>query len=185
MKIIVGLGNPGPKYRNSRHNVGFRVVEAVAEHLGAGSFREKYSGEIVEVAHEGERLLLVKPMMYMNNSGNCIAAVARNKIQSPEDLLIVVDDVNLALAKLRLRAGGSAGGHNGLKSAIERLGTDAFHRLRLGVGDDRGGADLSEHVLSSFRPEEQPKVDEMICAALQATLCWACSGIAEASGIYN
>ena len=185
MKIIVGLGNPGSKYRNSRHNLGFRVVDAIAAHLGAGSCRSKHNGELVEVAHEGEKVLLVKPMTYMNNSGNCIAAVARNKIQSPEDLLIVLDDVNLALAKLRFRAGGGAGGHNGLKSAIERLGTNEFHRLRLGVGDDRSGGELSDHVLSSFRPEEKPKVSEMVAQASEAALCWVRLGIDDAAGGYN
>jgi PTH1 family peptidyl-tRNA hydrolase len=127
----------------------------------------------------------VKPMTFMNLSGNCLAAVSRNKIQSPADLLVVVDDINLKLGKLRFRAGGSAGGHNGLKSAIERLGTKDFHRLRLGVGDERSGSDLSEHVLSGFRPEEKATVDEMILQGMEAALCWAGHGIEEASGRYN
>jgi peptidyl-tRNA hydrolase, PTH1 family len=185
MKIIAGLGNPGSKYRRTRHNLGFEVVDGVAAHLNVAIDRDKHKGLWTPATHQGEKLMLVKPQTYMNLSGECIAALARNKVFDPEDVLVVVDDVNLPLGKLRFRAGGSAGGHNGLKSVIERLGTKEFHRLRLGVGDERQGPGLADHVLSKFRPEERKGVQELTERAITAALCWAVHGIERAMNACN
>ncbi len=185
MKIIAGLGNPGPRYRATRHNLGFEVADLLAQRLGTDFAREKHRGLLAQGVHEGEKLLLVKPLTFMNASGDCVAPLIRNKIEDPADLLVVVDDVNLPLGRLRFRAGGSAGGHNGLKSLIERLGSKDFHRARIGVGDERGGADLAGHVLSRFRPDEWPHVEEMVERTAEAVLCWVTSGLEEAMGRYN
>ena len=146
MKVIVGLGNPGPQYKWTRHNLGFLVADKLAASLGAEFLKEKHQGLICEASTGGKRILIIKPLTFMNRSGDCVAPASHNKIDGPEDILVVTDDVNLPLGKLRIRAGGSAGGHNGLKSLIERLGSDAFPRLRLGVGDDRTTGELSDLV---------------------------------------
>lgn len=185
MKLIVGLGNPGPRYRNTRHNLGFTVIDRVAERLGAAFDRERHHGLVAEPRAEADRVLLVKPLTFMNRSGECVAPMARHSGCDPNHLLIVADDVNLPLGRLRLRADGSAGGHNGLKSIIARLGTDAFPRLRLGVGDDRTGEELADHVLSKFRPEEWPVVERMTAEAAEAVLCWLREGIERAMNAYN
>lgn len=185
MKMIVGLGNPGTQYRGTRHNLGFAVLDHVAERLGVQFGREKHNGLVVETSLGGERVMLVKPLTYMNRSGDCVAPLARNGVQSIEDLLIVVDDVNLPLGRIRFRQDGSAGGHNGLKSLIERLGSDGFPRLRLGVGDDRDVTELAGHVLGKFRPEEWPVVSKMTPEAAEAVLCWATYGIERAMNEYN
>lgn len=185
VKIIAGLGNPGAKYRNSRHNLGFDVADRLAEDISSGFSREKFDGLLAEGRHAQEKILLVKPQTYMNRSGDCIARVARNKIFDPEDLLVIVDDVNLPLGRMRFRAAGSAGGHNGLRSIIERMGTRDFHRLRLGVGDDRQTGDLADHVLSRFRPGERAAVDELVARAAEAALCWTAQGIVKAMDQYN
>lgn len=185
MKMIAGLGNPGPRYKNTRHNLGFMVLDGVAERLGVALDRERHQGLVAEAAHTGTKMLLVKPLTYMNLSGACIAEAARNKVFDPADLLVVVDDINLPLGRLRFRPGGSAGGHNGLKSVIERLGSDAFHRLRLGVGASKPGENLVDHVLSKFAPDEWPEVNPMVARAVDAALCWAAEGMQAAMNRYN
>ncbi len=185
MKVIAGLGNPGPKYKYTRHNLGFRVVETLAGILHTDFDREKHQGLIAQALIKQEKLLLVKPLTFMNRSGDCIAPLIRNKIQEPESLLVVVDDVNLPIGKLRFRAGGSAGGHNGLKSIIERIGTNEFHRLRMGVGSDNSGVDLAEHVLSTFHPDEKAEVEAMLERAAEAVCCWVREGIECAMSRYN
>lgn len=185
MKIIVGLGNPGPKYKGTRHNIGFRVVDQVAERLGAAFSREKYHGIVAEAKRAGQAVLLVKPLTYMNNSGLCVARAVQYKNVELKDLLVVVDDVNLALGKLRMRLGGSAGGHNGLKSIIAHLGTDEFPRLRAGVGFGRGEGDLAEYVLDSFIPDERAEAEALVSRAADAVLCCLESSLEEAMNKFN
>lgn len=180
MKIIVGLGNPGRRYENTRHNLGFRTADAIAAILGARFDKEKYQGLIAETTHAGQRILLVKPQTYMNASGECVAAVIRRRIHDLSDLLIMTDDVNLPLGRIRMRAAGSDGGHNGLKSIIAQVGATEFPRMRMGVGREKPGDSLVDHVLSRFTPEEQPIVAEMIERAARAALCWAEAGIIKA-----
>ena len=180
MKLIVGLGNPGPQYRNTRHNVGFRAVDRVAELLGIAFDQEKYEGFVAKGQRGAHALLLLKPMTYMNVSGNSVAAAARNRVTNPLDLLVVTDDINLPLGQIRLREKGSAGGHNGLKSIIERLGTEEFPRLRIGVGDKEPGTDLRDHVLSGFRPDEKPEVERAVELAAQGVLDFVDRGASRA-----
>lgn len=183
--MIVGLGNPGPQYRNTRHNLGFEVIERLAVRLDVRKPVEKHQGVLAEAHHEGGKLLLVKPLTFMNRSGDCVAAAVRNRIFDPQDVLVIADDVNLPLGRLRIRAGGSAGGHNGLKSIIERLGTQDFHRLRIGVGSNATAQDLSDHVLSRFRPEEREAVEDMVARAADAALLWASAGVERAMNEFN
>lgn len=180
MKLVVGLGNPGPQYRYTRHNVGFRAVERVADMLGISFDQEKYEGLIAKGQRGAHAVLLLKPMTYMNVSGVSVAAAAKNRVANPLDLLVVTDDINLPLGRLRLREKGSAGGHNGLKSIIERLGTDEFPRLRIGVGDKEPGVDLRDHVLSGFRPDEKPEVERVIELAAEGILEFVDRGASRA-----
>jgi PTH1 family peptidyl-tRNA hydrolase len=185
VKVIVGLGNPGPKYRNTRHNLGFLVLDALAERLGVSFDTEKHQGLLATAVHEGQKLLLIKPLTFMNLSGDCVAPAVRNKVAVPADILVVVDEVHLPLGRVRLRAEGSAGGHNGLKSLIERLGTQAFPRLRMGVGDDRKTGDLSAHVLGTFHPDEYGAVKEMVEKGVEAALLWTSAGVEKAMNVHN
>lgn len=185
MKIIAGLGNPGPGYRNTRHNLGFLLLDRMAEKLSVSFGKEKHQGLLAPAAWRGEKLVLVKPLTFMNRSGDCIARVCRNTIFDPEDLLVAVDDINLPLGRIRLRAGGSAGGHNGLKSIIERTGSREFHRMRMGVGDERQKANLADHVLATFLPEEREAVEEMLERGTDAIFSWLEHGIGRAMSDYN
>lgn len=185
MKIIAGLGNPGPGYRNTRHNLGFLLLDQLADRLGVSFDKEKHHGLLAQARHGSEKLLLVKPQTFMNRSGDCLANVCRNTIFDPADLLVVVDDINLPLGRIRFRAGGSAGGHNGLKSIIERLGSPEFHRMRMGVGDERKSRDLADHVLSTFQPEERSAVQSMMDRGVDAAMAWLEGGIERAMNGYN
>lgn len=184
MKVIAGLGNPGLRYRNTRHNAGFKAVDRMAEKLNAEFAREKYRAILADAEWKGERLLLMKPMTFMNLSGESIARAIRYNNVELCDLLVVVDDVNLGLGRLRLRLGGSAGGHNGLKSIIDRLGTDEFPRLRIGVGQSRGAV-LRDHVLSTFAPDEKPVAEKTAARAAEAALCFIEFGIKKAMNEFN
>lgn len=185
VKLIVGLGNPGPQYVRTRHNLGFEAVDRLAGRLGVTFGKEKHNGLLAEAVEGGERLLLLKPLTFMNRSGDCVAAVARNKIFDPADILVAVDEVALPLGRLRLRPGGSAGGHNGLKSLIERLGSPEFPRVRMGVGAKEAGRDLASHVLSRFGPDEWPVAVALADRAAEAMLCWVTRGIEETMNRYN
>lgn len=185
MKLVVGLGNPGPKYHGTRHNVGFRVLDELASRLGTVFSREKYKGQIAEGAWRGERVLLLKPLTFMNLSGESVALAARNNVNDADDLLIVYDEAELPLARLRLRARGSAGSHNGMRSVIERVGRQDIPRLRIGVGRGTGGGNLADHVLATFRPEEKPLVEQTVERSADAVLEWVEHGIESAMNRFN
>jgi len=184
VKLIAGLGNPGPRYRNTRHNAGFAAVDRAAEKLKAEFVREKYRAILAETEWNGERLVFMKPMTYMNLSGESIARAVRYNNVELCDLLVVVDDANLELGRIRLRPEGSAGGHNGLKSIIDRLGTEEFPRLRIGVGQSRGAV-LRDHVLSTFAPDEKPVAEKAVARAADAALCFVEFGIGKAMNEFN
>lgn len=152
MWMVAGLGNPGRRYRGTRHNAGFEVLDAMAETAGA-SFRRSWrlSADWTEVEDEGHRLLLVKPRTYMNRSGQAVAPALRRKGLALSDLIVVVDDTDLVCGRLRIRRRGSAGGHNGLKSVMAGLGTDDFVRVRVGVGGRPGDREQIDHVLKIGR----------------------------------
>src|SRR5215467_5919737 len=167
MRLIVGLGNPGREYRDTRHNVGFMVVDEIAKrhNLSFAMAPSQVPETFVAKKFGPEPVLVAKPLTFMNRSGDAVAALARYYDVAAGDLLVVVDEVALPFGRLRARARGSAGGHNGLKSTIERLGTTDFARLRLGVGrgDTRRG--LADHVLSKFEPGERAELDPFIARA--------------------
>lgn len=186
MKVICGLGNPGDRYRFTRHNVGFRVVDLLADRWGlTGEGRVKDGAALLEVRQPEPigRVLLVKPLRYMNRSGGPLRAALRHTEAEPEeDLLVVCDDIDLPLGRIRLRRSGSAGGHNGLRDIIASLGTDGFARERIGI--DRAGA-AAGHVLSTFRPDERDLADEMVRVGADAAERWLRDGIDEAMNAFN
>jgi len=184
VKMVVGLGNPGAEYRFTRHNVGFRVVDELARRRAVSFDSEKYGGLIARIALHGGPVLLVKPLTFMNLSGQCVARAVRYTNSDPAEVLVVTDDVNLPLGKLRFRAEGRDGGHNGLKSIIQALGTTAFPRLRLGVGRSES-AELTGHVLGTFAPDERETCEAMLARAADGVEVCLESGLARAMALYN
>ena len=186
MKVICGLGNPGERYRYSRHNVGFRVVDLLADRwglTGAGRVREGVAVLEATLPDPIGRVLLVKPMRYMNTSGAGLRVAMRHTDADPAtDLLVVADDVDLPLGRVRLRRSGSAGGHNGLRDIIATLGSDEFNRLRVGIS--RSGETI-EHVLAIFKPGERELAAEAVATAADAAERWLRGGIEEAMNEFN
>jgi peptidyl-tRNA hydrolase, PTH1 family len=161
------------------------VLDRLAARLGADFSQEKYGGLIARTVRAGETLLLVKPLTFMNNSGECVARVLRYTETARDDVLVIADDVNLPLGRLRFRQDGSAGGHNGLKSIIERIGGQDFARLRIGVGLGNGGGDLVNHVLGAFGSDERSLREEAVERAADATLVYVDEGVTRAMNAYN
>jgi PTH1 family peptidyl-tRNA hydrolase len=185
MKVVCGLGNPGDRYRMTRHNVGFRVIDLIADRWSVSQGHVRDGAARLEVDRGGTigRVLLLKPARYMNQSGPPLRAALRNaNAEYESDLLVVADDVDLPLGRLRLRRGGSAGGHNGLRDIIETLGTDQFSRLRVGIG--RNGETV-DHVLSTFRRDEEELAREAIGSAADAVERWLAEGIEVAMNEFN
>ena len=170
MKVIAGLGNPGAQYANTPHSIGFEVVDAIAREIGAEwKASVSFKGELASGMFVGQKVLLLKPMTYMNLSGDSVAPVVRYHNATPADLLVISDDIDLPVGRLRIRVGGSAGGHNGLKSIIERVGTPAFTRLRVGVGrDTHDRSEVIGHVLGKFDPATRAVMDQVVPAAVKA-----------------
>ena len=184
MKIVVGLGNPGSQYAQTRHNIGWMVLDRLADRAGwSGRGRQRDAASVVMGRFRGLDVTLVKPLTYMNDSGLAVRkALARDRAPLT-DLLIVADDFALPFGKLRFREAGSHGGHNGLRSIVDELGTEKFSRLRVGIGDpNRRGAD---HVLSTFAPDELQRLDELIDAAADAVEEWARKGTNKAANRFN
>jgi PTH1 family peptidyl-tRNA hydrolase len=187
MKLIVGLGNPGSEYRDTRHNLGFMVVDEIAGRyaLTWSQAPSQVPDALVAKRYGSEPMLLAKPLTFMNLSGSAVAGLTRYYDVAVSDLLVVVDDAALPFGKLRARARGSAGGHNGLKSVIERLGTTEFPRLRLGVGRGDDRRDLGDHVLSIFERRERAELESVITRAADAVEMFAAEGIMKVMNTYN
>jgi PTH1 family peptidyl-tRNA hydrolase len=185
MKLIVGLGNLGRKYEHTRHNVGFEVLDRLAERFGEESSREKFNGRVLEAMVAGERVLLLWPHTLMNRSGRSVQPAMEFYRFALTDLLVVCDDFNLQLGKLRFRSQGSAGGNNGLEDVIGRLGTDEFSRLRVGIGPVPERWDPADFVLGRFPAEERKEIDEAIVRAADGAVCWVGDGIEAAMNQYN
>jgi len=187
MKLIVGLGNPGREYRDTRHNVGFVVADEIVRrhNLMLAMAPSQVPDAMIAKKFGADGLLVAKPLTFMNNSGDAVSALARYYDISIGDLLVVVDEVALPFGRLRARARGSAGGHNGLKSVIARLGTSEFARLRLGVGRGDARRDLADHVLSKFEADEQSALGEFITRAADAAEMFAAEGIEKVMNTYN
>lgn len=177
MKVVVGLGNPGPKYAGTRHNVGYAVVDYLAKGPGVSSFRGRFQSQVAEMSEGGESVLLVKPETFMNLSGRAVRQVLDFYKLEVKDFLIVCDDIALPVGKLRVRARGSDGGQKGLRSIQEQLGTADYGRLRIGVGSPGEYEDASDYVLSRFAPGERPAIEDAVAAAAQGVLLWVRQGI--------
>ena len=185
MKLVAGLGNPGRKYEGTRHNIGFDVLDVLARRHGAQWEMGPRGIEALVGRWRSHDTVLAKPLTFMNLSGGAIVALLQFYKIDPADLLVVVDDVNIDLGRLRLRPGGSAGGHNGLKSVIGSLGSDQFARMRIGVGRGDNRRDLADHVLAKFDADERAIVAEMVDRAADAIELFIAEGIGPVMNRYN
>lgn len=186
MYIIVGLGNPDRKYQNTRHNIGFDVIDAIAEknHITVGE--RKHKALIGKGFVDGEKVVLVKPQTYMNLSGESVREVIDfYKIDEKKELIVISDDISLDVGQIRIRKKGSAGGHNGLKNIILHLGHDEFHRVKMGVGEKSEGYDLVDYVLGHFSKEEREIMDESAGRAADAVEVMITDGADAAMNLYN
>ena len=186
-RIIIGLGNPGREYDGSRHNVGFRVADVLATKLGAEyKTKRRFAAEVAETKRGESALVLAKPLTYMNLSGQAAAALRDWYKCKPQDMVAIFDDADLKLGQLRVRGKGSSGGHNGVQSLIDLLGTDEFARVRLGIGrTSHGDGELTDHVLSRFTKTEEPLVREMVDRAVEAVECLLERGLTVAMNQFN
>ena len=184
MKIIVGLGNPGQQYANTPHSVGFEAVDAIAAEIGA-TWEEKrqFKCLMAKGTFAGLPVMLVKPQTYMNLSGESVAPVVKYHNATPADLLVIQDDIDLPVGRMRVRKNGSCGGHNGIRNIIERLGTQDFARLKLGVGKDR--SDVIAHVLGKFDPTTRKTMDLVVAEATKAAAAILRNGPDRAMNLYN
>lgn len=185
MFVIAGLGNPGLKYAGTRHNVGFGALDELADQYRISIDTKKHKGLIGKGVIEGQKVILVKPQTYMNLSGECIREVLEYYKVSPEELLVIYDDINFDVGRLRIREKGSAGGHNGMKNIIAQIGTDVFPRVRIGVGDKPPRMDLADYVLGHFPKEELETVREGLKQAAQAAAMIVNGEMAAAMNQFN
>ena len=184
--LIVGLGNPGEKYEDTRHNVGFQVIDELAERQGKPVQRLKFKALTGLLTIGGEKALVMKPVTYMNLSGEAVRPAADFYKLPPERILVISDDVALAAGRLRIRAKGSAGGHNGLKSIIQHLGTDQFPRIRVGVGEKpHPDYDLADWVLGRPQGEDKKAIDAAVKRAADAVECILTQGLERGMGKFN
>lgn len=185
MKVIVGLGNPGRQYQGTRHNVGFEVLAALADRHGGGKPKAKFDAELVDIQVGDEKLLLVAPMTFMNESGRAARQVVTFYDVPAEDVLVLCDDMDLDTGRLRLRATGSAGGQKGLADIIRHLGTQKVPRLRIGIGRPPGRMKGSDYVLGRFSKSEREAIDPAILDAADGVERWATEGILLAMNTVN
>ena len=185
MKLIVGLGNPGPRFRGTLHNIGFEVVEELARRHQATFDAAPADALLIKTMRGEDSVIACKPLTFMNRSGQAVAAIAGFYKIEPADVFVIVDEVALPLGRLRARRDGSAGGHNGLKSIIEHLGTNAFPRMRVGVGRGDNRRDLADHVLGRFEPSERDTVSAAVLRAADASEVFLSDGIERVMNAFN
>jgi len=185
MRLVVGLGNPGERYRRTRHNVGFMVADVLFARAGCRKWREEADAAVAEAQLAGEAVLLVKPQTFMNRSGVAVERLLLREGGAPQDVLTVLDDVALDLGTLRIRERGSHGGHNGLRSLIEVLGSEEIPRARVGIRKGEPPEDLAEYVLSPFSEEEVLAVQDLVGRAADAVECVLREGLAAAMNRFN
>ena len=186
MYLIVGLGNPGKEYENTRHNIGFDVIETLAAQEKIDILEKKHKGLVGKGYIDGEKVILAKPLTYMNLSGECVKEILDYyKIDAKTNLIVISDDISLPVGQIRVRKKGSAGGHNGLKNIIQHLGHDCFVRIKVGVGEKPAGWDLADYVLGRFSGPEQERMDEAAKAAADAVRCIILEGADAAMNRYN
>jgi peptidyl-tRNA hydrolase, PTH1 family len=185
MKLIVGLGNVGRKYDRTRHNVGFEVLNRLADRFGEAKAKEKFDGQVMDAAIAGTQIRLLWPHTLMNRSGRSVGPAVEFYRLELNDLLVVCDDFNLPLGKLRFRRSGSAGGHNGLQDLITRLGSQDFSRLRIGVGPVPENWDTVDFVLGRFTAEETKEIDGAVVRAAEGVECWVADGTEASMNRFN
>ena len=185
MKLVAGLGNPGRQYAGTRHNVGFEVIDELARRHRVEMEAAPVDAMFGKWRRDAEVILLVKPLTFMNLSGEAVGGLMRYFKMDVSDVLIVTDDVNLPLGRLRVRGTGSEGGHNGLRSIAQHLGTTDYSRLRIGVGRGDTERDLADHVLAMFTPQEQPEVRNAVTRAAEAVESFVTDGLAKTMNVFN
>jgi len=185
LKMIVGLGNPGLRYAQTRHNIGFQIVDELAEKQSLSFDKRQFKALVASDYIDGQRVLLVKPQTFMNLSGEAVQPLASYYKITPENVMVVFDDMDLPMGVIRLRPFGGAGGHNGMTSLIQRLGSNQFPRLRVGVGRPPGRMEPAAYVLQNFSPDEESLMVQVRDRAVQALEAWACSGIDAAMNAFN
>jgi PTH1 family peptidyl-tRNA hydrolase len=184
--LIVGLGNPGGEYARTRHNVGFLTVERLAQHWKANwDFERKFNARLARVDREERRVILCEPQTYMNASGEAVAAVTSFYRIGLSELLVVVDDADLPLGTIRLKPGGSSGGHHGLESIEQHLGSREYARLRIGIGRQDNQRQITGHVLGRFNSTETPVLDKVLTVASEQAATWLEAGIQKAMSQFN
>jgi PTH1 family peptidyl-tRNA hydrolase len=184
--LIVGLGNPGKEYERTRHNCGFNAIDMLAENLGCKIDKGKFQGLYGQTTYKGNKLFLLKPQTYMNASGRSVLQMSAYFHIPPERIIVMFDDISLEPGRLRIRADGSAGGHNGIKSIIQELGSQAFPRVKIGVGaKPHPEQDLADWVLGGFTANEQKAVDASLKSAGEAALCIIEQGVPQAANRFN
>lgn len=184
MKLIIGLGNPGKEYENTRHNTGFMAIDAFADYMNVSISMNKFRGEYVKFKYKGEDVVLLKPMTYMNLSGESVAQVMKFYKIDVNDILVIYDDLDMPTGKLRLRESGSAGGHNGIKSIIQHTGTQNFKRIRVGI-DRHPKIPVVDYVLGKFSKQEQPLIEEGIKKIVKAIELYLDKGFNASMNQYN
>ncbi|MBN2058696.1 MAG: aminoacyl-tRNA hydrolase [Candidatus Saganbacteria bacterium] len=185
MYLIVGLGNPGPEYENTRHNLGFRAVDELAARLGVTVFKEKSRSFIAESRLADHKLILVKPQTFMNNSGPAVRGLLDWFKITPENLILIYDDVDLEVGQLRLREKGNAGGHHGVESVINSVGTTDFPRIRLGIGRESLTGDVSDYVLQQIPVDQEQVLAEAVLTAAEAVEVLLKDGLSKAMNQFN
>jgi peptidyl-tRNA hydrolase, PTH1 family len=184
LSIIVGLGNPGSEHAGTRHNIGFEVVDELAEFLGASVKKKKFGALVGDAEYRNQKLILIKPQEFMNRSGQAVATAAGFYKLAPENILVITDDMALEPGKIRVRASGSAGGHNGLADIIEKLGTTELARLRVGIGKAPGPG-WRDWVLTRPSPQDRKLLDAAVLKARDAALCWIEKGTMATMNVFN
>lgn len=186
MYIIVGLGNPTKEYQNTRHNIGFDVIDKLADTYQISVLEKKHKALVGKGIINGQKVILAKPQTYMNLSGESVRElIDYYKVDEETQLIVIYDDISLDVGQLRIRKKGSAGGHNGIKSIIQHLGTDVFPRIKMGVGEKPKGYDLADYVLGHFKKEERIIMDESAVLAVKAVELMVIDEIGEAMNLYN
>jgi PTH1 family peptidyl-tRNA hydrolase len=185
MKIIVGLGNPGRKYGQTRHNAGFMAIDELARDLRSEIGQEKHAAILGRARIGSEETILAKPQTYMNESGRAVAAIMRASYAAPVDLIVIHDELDIPFGSVRVKTGGSHGGHNGLRSIIDYLGSPDFVRVRIGIGRPTGGMDAVDYVLSPFPIEEKKSLADVMTRAAQAIKTIVLDGPTQAMNVFN
>ncbi|WEG18985.1 aminoacyl-tRNA hydrolase [Alkalihalophilus pseudofirmus] len=185
VKVVVGLGNPGAKYAGTRHNIGFDIIDYCAKELGVELNQAKFKGVYGTKVINGEKVFFLKPLTYMNLSGESVRPLLDYFNIDIEDLVVIYDDLDLPAGKIRLRQKGSAGGHNGIKSLIQHLGTDKFKRIRVGIDRPKNGEPIVNYVLGTYHPDEREAVNESIVQAAKAVEAWTEKTFLEVMNQFN